>query len=321
MKKLLYVFLPFSILFSSVCYSQVNLNDKLVAHYTFNGNSNDQSGNNNNPIANNAVLTSNRFCENNSALRFQGYFNQNRVDIPNSASLTFNDTLSFSGFVKINNWEGMDNNGGYSSNNGFHPIFAKSHDRSGLWCSIIKNLDSLVIYVGNNIFDYGTPKFQIRVAKKGDYLQRWTQIGVVLSKTRLKIYLDGNLIKTSTVNLDMTISNTQPLHFGMYGDTWAGWYPLNGDLDDYRFYKRLLSDEEIMALYLEGESTRAIASIQSGRWEDKTTWECGRIPKIANQTTIQSGHIVNTSSPSFIKNLVINGRLDFKNGGNLKASQ
>ena len=182
MKKLLYVFLFSSFLFSSVCYSQKNFSDKLVAHYTFNGNSNDQSGNNNNPIANDAILTNNRFCENNSALRFQGYFNRNRMDIPNSPSLTFNDTLSFSGFFKINDWEGMNNDGGYSSDNGFHPIFAKSHDRSGLWCSVIKNLDSLVIYVGNNIFDYGIAKFQIRISKKGDYLQRWTQIGVVLSK-------------------------------------------------------------------------------------------------------------------------------------------
>jgi hypothetical protein len=321
MKKLFYVFLLSSFLFRFICYSQVNLNDKLVAHYTFNGNSNDQSGNNNNPIANSAILTNNRFCENNSALRFQGYFNRNRTDIPNSTSLTFNDTLSFSGFFKINSWEGMDNNGSYSSNNGFHPIFAKSHDRSGLWCSVIKKADSLAIYVGNNRFNTNLPNFQVVATKYGDFVQQWTQVGLVLSKTLLKVYLNGNLIKTESINLDMGIANTQPLHFGMYGDTWSGWYPLNGDLDDYRFYKRLLSDKEMMALYLEGENTRAITSIQSGRWEDKTTWECGRIPKIANQTTIQSGHIVNTSSPSFTKILIINGRLDFKNGGNLKSSQ
>lgn len=110
----------------------------------------------------------------------------------------------------------------------------------------------------------------------------------------------------------MSISNTQPFYFGMYGDTWSGWYPLNGDLDDYRFYERLLSDDEMIALYLEEESTRAVVSIQSGKWKDKTTWECGRIPKIANQTIIQSGHIVNLSTTNSTRLLTLNGSLEFK---------
>ena len=64
----------------------------------------------------------------------------------------------------------------------------------------------------------------------------------------------NNKIKTVNVSLDLSIANTKPLHFGMYGDTWSGWYPLNGDLDDIRFYKRLLSDAEMKALYQEGEA-------------------------------------------------------------------
>ena len=104
MKKYLYLIL-LSVLTPSI-YAQSNLSDKLVAYYSFDGNSNDQSGNHNNPVANSAILTNNRFCEANKALRFRGYFNRDRTDIPNSSSLMFNDTLSFSGFFKINNWEG-----------------------------------------------------------------------------------------------------------------------------------------------------------------------------------------------------------------------
>jgi hypothetical protein len=320
MRKFTFVlFLLFLCFFSS--FGQINLSNGLVAHYTFNGNASDQSGYNNNPTSNNAILTNNRFCESNSAYRFRGYFNQNRMDIPASSSLTFNDTLSFSGFVKINNWEGMDNNGGYSSNNGFHPIFAKSHDRSGLWCSIIKNLDSLVIYIGNNIFDYGVSKFQIRTAVKGNYLSRWMQIGVVISKNQLKVYLDGNKIKTANVAVDMSITNSKPLHLGMYGDTWSGWYPLNGELDDIRFYKRLLSDAEMKALFQEGETGRVVTSIQSGKWEEGTTWDCGRLPTILSQTIIQNGHIVNLSKTNSTKYLTLIGILDFKIGGNLITSQ
>ena len=215
----------------------------------------------------------------------------------------------------------MNNNGGYSSNNGFHPVFVKSRDRSVLWCSIIKNLDSLIIYVGNNRFDYHLPNFQIRTAVKGNYFNRWMQIGGVLSKTQLQVYLDGNKIKTATINLDLSVTNAQPLHFGMYGDTWSGWYPLIGDLDDIRFYKRLLSDAEMKALYQEGETGRVVKSIQSGKWEEGTTWDCGRLPTILNQTIVQNGHIVNLSTTNSSESLIPNGNLDFKVGGNLTTSQ
>ena len=147
------------------------------------------------------------------------------------------------------------------------------------------------------------------------------QIGIILSKTQLKIYSDGNKIKTANINLDMTIANSKPLHFGMYGDTWSGWYPLNGDLDDIRFYKRLLSDVEMKALYQEGEAGRVVTSIQSGKWEEGTTWDCGRLPTILNQTIIQNGHIVNLSTTNSSKSLIINGNLDFRVGGNLTTSQ
>jgi Concanavalin A-like lectin/glucanases superfamily len=76
--------------------------------------------------------------------------------------------------------------------------------------------------VGNNRFDYNLANFQVVSTIKGNYLNRWMHIGVVLSKTQLRVYLDGNKIKTANVSLDMTIANSKPLHFGMYGDTWAG---------------------------------------------------------------------------------------------------
>src|SRR5580765_3803529 len=57
---------------SNSVFAQVNLNQGLVAYYPFNGNANDQSGNNNNPIFNNATLTADRFGNSNSAYSFNG---------------------------------------------------------------------------------------------------------------------------------------------------------------------------------------------------------------------------------------------------------
>ena len=50
------------IIIANICYSQVDLNAGLVAYYPFTGNANDASGNNNNPVFNNATLTSDRYA-------------------------------------------------------------------------------------------------------------------------------------------------------------------------------------------------------------------------------------------------------------------
>ncbi|MBK7558794.1 MAG: hypothetical protein IPI54_11195 [Chitinophagaceae bacterium] len=68
MKKLL---LPL-LLAANVCFAQVDLNLGLKAYYPFSGNANDISGNNNNPVFNNATLTADRLGNPNSAYHFNG---------------------------------------------------------------------------------------------------------------------------------------------------------------------------------------------------------------------------------------------------------
>ena len=50
----------------------VVLTDSLVLNYTFSGNANDQTSNNNNGTVNGATLTTDRFGEANSAYQFDG---------------------------------------------------------------------------------------------------------------------------------------------------------------------------------------------------------------------------------------------------------
>ena len=53
-------------------FSQVNLNNGLVAYYPFNGNANDQSGNNINGVINSATTTTDKYGQLNSAYYFNG---------------------------------------------------------------------------------------------------------------------------------------------------------------------------------------------------------------------------------------------------------
>src|SRR6266404_1202616 len=79
--------------------AQVNLNQGLMAYYPFSGNANDVSGNNNNPVFNNATLTADRFGNPNSAYSFDGTSSYMRI--PNSATLNFGTQMSVTAWVKV----------------------------------------------------------------------------------------------------------------------------------------------------------------------------------------------------------------------------
>src|SRR5215469_4321208 len=86
------------ILSSLKSFSQVDLSKGLMAYYPFSGNAKDASGNGNNPIFNNATLTTDVYGNANSAYYFNGI--DNYMEIPNSASLNMGNTISICAWVK-----------------------------------------------------------------------------------------------------------------------------------------------------------------------------------------------------------------------------
>jgi hypothetical protein len=100
-KKALLVFLIIIVPSFSLL-AQVNLPFGLKAYYPFTGNANDVSGNNNNPVFNNATLTADRFGNPNSAYHFNG--TSSYMQVPNSTSLNMSNTLSISLWVKPTGW-------------------------------------------------------------------------------------------------------------------------------------------------------------------------------------------------------------------------
>ena len=86
------------ILFPVIVFTQVDLKKGLAAYYPFNGNANDESGNGNNPIFNNATLVADYFGNANSAYHFNGI--DNYMEILNSSSLNFNQQISLCASVK-----------------------------------------------------------------------------------------------------------------------------------------------------------------------------------------------------------------------------
>ena len=56
-------------------------------------------------------------------------------------------------------------------------------------------------------------------------------------------------------------------------------------------------------------------SIKSGRWNDASTWSCGRIPTSSDNVVITATHTVNVPTGNHqVKNITQNGFLNFEQG-------
>ena len=96
MKSILLLLL--SITMYSIAFSQVDLENGLMAYYPFNGDATDASGNGNNAVFNNATLTDDYKGNPNSAYYFNGV--DNYMQIPNSTSLNMTGQMSIALRVK-----------------------------------------------------------------------------------------------------------------------------------------------------------------------------------------------------------------------------
>jgi len=243
MKKFTILFL-LSVLIGGLSngFGQVNLDSGLVAKYYFNGNANDESGNGNDGTVNGASLTTDRFGNVNSAYSFDGV--SNFIDIADNASLR-PQKVTVAAWIKLN------------SQNGLTPIFYKQMyevyalSSNGL---DIKQNSGCVWYDGTGwqYFSFTAPKPDIA---------EWCFVLGSFDGTNLKFYQNGVLISDTTGLPSTNIDNCAGGSFkiGRWHDLSSEFF--NGTIDDIRVYNRALNEQEIQALYLEGQSISATITI------------------------------------------------------------
>ena len=203
----------------------------LVGWWPFNGNANDESGNSHNGTPSGALLSSDRFGNNNQAFAFDGI--DDYIEISNysdtlfglSISMWFNQTVS-GHFIDFGN-EGL---GGSNS-------FTNRFD--------INDYGNIGQITWSFDYGYGTTSPQ-------NYLSNgWNNVTTTWDGTNMNVYVNNNLISTSTSTVnEIRIfqsdikkigSRYQPLppnqvHFG-------------GKLDDIGIWNRALTQQEIADLY------------------------------------------------------------------------
>ncbi len=221
----------------------------LVAYYPFNGNANDESGNGFNGVVNNAVLTTDRFGNTNSAFSFGG--NQD-ITVPNSQdqnlyplsiSLWYNVTsiggdyngsgIVFSKYTAAS-WNGYQITVGDYSNVPNHGIL--EHDGYGTTSWYLRSTNDRIIgYYGES------PFLQQNIS-----LNTWYHYVFVADDTGGKIYVNGELIDSHAwTGTPGACNNSNIWNIGgLYNNVWY-----SGKIDDICIYNRALTQQEITYLY------------------------------------------------------------------------
>lgn len=214
-------------------------NDSLIAHYTFDGNANDISGNNHHSTVNGPQLTQDRFGNADSAFSFDGV--NDRIIVPDGAG-DFNvaDKLTVSLWIKfhappaerisfVSKSSGAQNTGyifPYYNSYDAGSIGMALHTSACNWCGI----------------DNSYPYAQINQPLT------WHLYAGTFDGRERKFYIDGQLVATDlqsdtpssiTANANDLVIGNQP--------GFPEW--VNADLDDVRVYRRILTQSEIEQLF------------------------------------------------------------------------
>ena len=240
-------FFLFSVLFiSGSAYSQVNLTLGLKAYYPFSGNANDLSGNNNNPVFNNALLTTDRFGNLNSAYQFNGI--NNYIRIPNSSTLNFGNKVSFCAWVKAQGFfqgpchgNSIFEKGEGSFANGHY--FLRFDDN--FWTNGANCTNPVPDIVHQNF--YG-PYAGLPSPGYSPYVTngQWMSVIYTYDGINIKLYINCELKISQAVN-GINFTNNFDLFLGhLNNPSYPYWF--NGVMDELRFYDRAINQDEVNVL-------------------------------------------------------------------------
>jgi len=221
----------FLFLISISCFSQ-SQQDRLIAHYSFNGDAHDMSGNENHGIVYGANLAEGRFNIPNSAYYFDG-IDDHIVILDNEIFQLIDNKLTVSIWAKIN----------YPANKFF---IYKGDTQFNREYHIGLRIDSLASFAINNRGGWGTDQFGV-ASKTVLKSENWYHIVGCWDGLSQKIYINGILENTSTPDVEIGDYESD-LYIGTFGGDIER-YAINAIIDDIKIYNSALTENEIIELY------------------------------------------------------------------------
>lgn len=235
MKTLLFV-----VILSSALLAQVNLDSGLVAYYPFNGNANDQSGNDNHGQVTNAVLTSDRFGNPDAAYEFNG--TNTFIQVPSSASLE-SPTVEIAQVAWVNTYSWS------LTGTTFGPVLMKSAAPQNLFQYRLALTTSGVSVAFNNWNNNSVAPYNV-------VFDQWIMVASVFKDDTLKTFINDSLINSAFFDTDINV-NDRTLEIGR--DVPGVVEIFNGKIDDIYIYNRAITAQEVSAIY-NGDRPTSIAT-------------------------------------------------------------
>jgi len=223
-----------------------DLNDGLVAHYPFNGNAQDATGNGNDGIQHGGIEFTEGLLGN--AAKFDG--------IDDYINVTDNDSLDNTSYLAISLWINFHSfkaTGTYTKThvpiiNKHYSDEVKGRNSYGLFLNSETRKISFSAFDSQNLSGAASAPPELE-------LNLWYHLVVIFNNGQVKIFLNGNLITSQETDITHIGNSPEPLKIGdWFYQHSASHYSIRystfkGLMDDVRIYNRALSECEIKSLY------------------------------------------------------------------------
>ncbi|NLH16895.1 MAG: LamG domain-containing protein [Phycisphaerae bacterium] len=224
-----------------------NASAAMVAHYKFDGNANDSSGNNLHGTAyGGPTYVPGVFGQ---AIRFDGI--DDYVNCGNSPLFNITSQITLTAWVKTND----------CGNGDFNPFLTKGDASYAL-----KHIASNEIEFAAYTTTYYTATFPVNNSFKGV----WHHLAATYDGIRVKLYLDGEL-KANSVGSGIIATSAFNVNIGRCSEVTSWFY--NGLIDDLRIYNHALSPAEIEALMTVSVDTNKAFTYQGRLMDDNAPAE------------------------------------------------
>lgn len=232
-----------------------------VLYLNFNNNFNDQSGFNNTVSNYNVTFTADQNNTTNAAASFDGCAgNRAYLKVGNSANLQVSNAMTISFWAKVDLSMGMNPHDGACSSVGHHILFAKGGDGygtspNGFYSKLEPDGSN-----ATNLFGSSSNSGNLAYNTTINSPNSWKFYTYVITSTQYQLYINGTLQNSGSHNINFNEINNEDLYIGVLGPKSTpalgitNWYPMRGQIDDFRVFNRALNNTEINGLYAPEET-------------------------------------------------------------------